>query len=145
MRHPLCSMCFSAGYCRRRTSLIVSDQELANRAFVFDVRTFAFGLCIRADRWREYLCDGYRDYAGRVMNREGREELVDMEIFERPSIEEWFAHNFNGLPASENVIRLRAETRERLRAAASVLRALFPHEAQFWGLRGQAANDNRKK
>lgn len=140
MRCALCTECLGLGYCQRRTARIVSDQELASHAFIYDVRLFAYGLGIPASAWRDTLFDWYRDYPGRVMNRQGREEWLNMEVFEEPFIEDWFERNFVTRPANENAVRMRADTQERLLVAATILRAVHPGPARFWGLR--AANDN---
>lgn len=145
MLYRFCDSCLSLGYCQHLTASAVCTEETECRAFVFDVREFANSLRISSDFWREYLNNEYRDYPGRIMNERRREVFLNMEVFEEPYIEDWFEHNFNILPASEEAIRLRSDTRERMRVAATILRANNPHAAQFWGLRGKAANDNIRK
>ena len=144
MRFPFCDTCLSQGYCNRLSAAVANDNEAGCRAFVFDVRVFANSLRISSDHWREYLNNEYRDYPGRIVGQRGREVFLNMEVFEEAHIEDWFEHNFNTLPTSEDTIRLRPDTRERMRVAATILRARNPYAAQFWGLRGKAANDNQK-
>lgn len=136
----LCCACLALGYCARLSCRIVSDDELANPEFIRDVKMTAYDLRVSCDEWLEYLTRLYRDYRGRIVDQAGREILLDMEEFERPNIRYWF-RDFCGRPCPTHVTpRLRREARERVRILATLLRAVFPDKAQFWGVR--PANDN---
>lgn len=138
---PLCVTCFGLGYCKKLFSRLVSDRELENPHFRDDVRQFARSLDVPAAEWRDYLLDLYCHYPGRIVDQNGAETFLNMEEFEVPHVREWCRDWINGVPSASGPSRLRSESRERIRALASILRAAFPEEAFTWGLR--AANDNK--
>ena len=138
MRPTLCFNCFSHGYCRKTSSRIVSDDEMTP-AFVSDVKETARSLNVSPYDWREHLSDLYRDYKGRIIDEDGNEVFLDTEVFEFPHHREW-SRDFMAHLAEGSAPRIRAESRERIRVMASILRAAFPAEADMWGVR--AANDN---
>jgi hypothetical protein len=137
----LCNQCIGLGYCRKLNAHLVSDAELANPEFIRDVRTAADELCITRDQWRDHLSNLYRDYRGRILDREGNEVFLDMEVFEKAS-PYWF-RDFCITPRPGVRPRVRQAARERVRVMATILRAVFPDAAQFWGV--CPANDNEPK
>lgn len=136
----LCISCYPLGYCRRVRVAIVTDRELSNGAFVFDVRSYAYSLRISHHRWHDAIIDLYRDFTGTFINEQGAPVDLNTEVFECPSVAFWFRDNFCA-PANANG-HVRCEARERFRVAASILRAASPAQAAMWGVR--AANDNEK-
>jgi len=139
----LCPFCLGHGYCRKLTTDMVTDAELADPGFIRDLRNFAFGLPLSCYDWLDGLNDLYRDYPGRIIGPDGGEVLLDMEQFERPNICYWF-REFCCTPCPPDITpRVRKEARNRVRVLATILRACFPADAQFWGLR--ADNDNQPR
>lgn len=137
---PLCLNCLSRGYCRRLRVEIVGDEDLANPEYIRDLRAFALGLGVNDEDWREFVSDLYRDYRGWIARANGTEIFLDMDEFERPSIREWF-RDFCCTPCPAHVTpRVKPEAWERVRVLATILSATYPHDARFWGLRGD--NDN---
>lgn len=63
----LCAQCYLQGYCRWLRSEAVTKLDLTP-AFLRDLRAYAFARGIVPDRWREYLLDAYRDYAGQIVD-----------------------------------------------------------------------------
>ena len=135
---PLCSCCVTLGYCRKLKSWIVTDEELNNPEFLRDVRITAGELGKTRDEWIEYLSNLYRDYPGRILDAQGEEVFLNMELLEEAS-PYWFRDTCKA-PLLRVTPRLRIEARERFRVMATILRACFPDKAQFWGVR--PANDN---
>lgn len=138
-----CLRCISLGFCPKVFSTVFSDSELSRDHFLADFRTFlvrySFEQRLLPSQWHDHLCGLYRDYRGWIKDREGSEVFLNMEVFEHPNIREWFRDFIR--PISPGVHpRLRAETKERVRVFATIMRAHFPEEAMMWGVR--AANDN---
>lgn len=136
----LCMNCLSLGYCAKVTCILVSDTELNNLDFVEDVRACARALEVPPSNWRDFICDTYRDYPGRVLGPQGDEVFLDLEVFETEGVREWFrdwVYRTDPLCRSK---KLRAEAYERVRVIGTLLRAQSPHKAMAWGLR--AANDD---
>lgn len=135
----LCPECYLQGYCRRLRSRIITDAELSNPAFIRDLRAYAAELRVSCDRWLDYLLDAYRDYPGLIVDGLGREGVLNTEVFDEPSIRYWF-RDFAGTPCQPDIVpRVRREAWERVRALATILRAVDPVAASRWGIR--AAND----
>lgn len=67
----LCPECFLQGYCRRLTTHLVTDAEIANPVFVGDLRDHAHALGLSRDAWLDHLMSLYRDYPGRVVGARG--------------------------------------------------------------------------
>ncbi|GER05189.1 hypothetical protein JCM17846_28710 [Iodidimonas nitroreducens] len=124
----------------KETTKLVSDIQIENPNFLSDLRLFTSELSISPDHWLNYLVDAYRDYRGLVVFN-GEEVFLNMEVFETDGIREWF-RDWACAPVPEGVRpRLREESRERIRALATILSTRFPFEASMWGVR--AVNDNR--
>ena len=140
MCSPLCPLCLIYGYCRRTTSLLVRDAEIANPEFVRDTRLFAHSLGISPDSWHDFIIDEYRDYPGRILDPRGNETFLNISVLEVPGIRDWFKAWACAPPSECATLRVRKEAWERVRIVTTILRARNPVEAQFWGLR--AANDN---
>lgn len=136
---PLCTLCINYTFCRRSTSQLVTDDELANSEWIRDLRTYAAKLCISPDHWHEWITAAYRDAKRLIVDRNGAEVSLDMEEFELIGIRYWF-RTFCVSPAADVTPRIRVEARERVRILASILRARDPDAARMWGFR--AANDN---
>lgn len=137
--YPLCVQCLTLRYCRRLEIRMVSDLELRNSEFVRDVRTYAHSLHITCDRWVDVLSDLYRDFPGVIVGPDGNEAMLDLDVFERPHIREWFKE-FCIPPLPEVTPRVRREAWERVRVMATILKAAAPMRAVQWGIR--AANEN---
>ena len=106
-----------------------------------DVRHTAFGLRIDSADWVDFVSDLYRDFSGCIVDQNDKEILLDLEVFEVPSNREWFRDWANSPLPEGKVPRLRAESRERIRVLATILRAHFRDAAMLWdGVR--PANDN---
>ena len=159
------------GYCIHLNAKVVSKKDMANPAFIHDALKFGFHLnfqlaeCtlgIHLDRkpaqWKKFNHKGYTGYRGRFIGTNGQEEFLNMELFEVPdekfdasteelsnahnNLSEWFGYWFCTPRPEQKAYHFRGNTEEKLRIVFTVLRATYPHEAQFWGLRGKAANDN---
>lgn len=155
--------CLIAGHCPKLHASVVTDAELKNLHFVHDMLSFAQDLGLKPSEWRAYLTQQYASYDGRILGNDGEEEFLDMDLFEvdedllfaannvkgaarqltsaNSSIREWFDY-WLCRPETQKRIPFSEQTRERLRVIATILRAQNPKEAQFWGLKGKAANDN---
>lgn len=134
----LCSCCLLLGYCRRLNVQIVSDEALGDPEFIRDIRTFAEGLDLTRDEWKDTLSNLYRDYRGRILDASGAEIFLDMDEIERAS-PYWF-REFAKAPRPGVRPRVRREAKERVRVLTTILKAAYPDTAQFWGVR--PANDN---
>lgn len=132
--------CFPLGYCRNRQSRIVGNRDLANPDFVRDVHDFALALRIPCDAWLDKLTDHYRDLPGCVVDQSGQEVEIDMGCFETDGIRYWFRDWVNTPWSVDYMPKLRAESKPRVIALATILRATYPAESILWGIR--AANDN---
>ena len=145
MATALCALCIGAGYCRKRNAKLVTDNELENPNFRYDVRMTAAALTnalgLTRDRWLDFISDLYRDYGGRILDAGGGEVFLDMEALEISPY--WYRDNCMRAPGDEAGLRLREESRERWRIIATILRASFPERAFTWGMR--PANDNEKR
>lgn len=132
----LCLNCLGLGRCVKRTTMIVSEGELSNPKFLIDVRASARRGNVSSHRWLEYLYDIYCGYDGAIIDSEQCEIFLNLEVFEVPYIREWFRDWL----CNSGPVRLRQESKERVRVLATVLRASFPAEASVWGI--VPANDN---
>ena len=155
--------CLIAGHSPELHASVVTDVELKNAHFVYDMLSYAQNLKLKPSEWRAYLTHEYASYQGRIVGINGEEEFLDMDVFEvdeevlfaandvkgaarqltsaNSSIREWFDY-WLCRPETQKRIPFSEQTRERLRVVATILRAQNPQEAQFWGLKGKAANDN---
>ncbi len=95
----LCTHCFTLGYCRKATTLLVSDKRLENPDFLIDLRAFTASLNISPDHWMDWLANEYRDYRGRIVHQ-GQEAFLEMEQFEMTSIKTWF-RDFTNKPVAD--------------------------------------------
>lgn len=139
-----CPTCLSLGYCRKRISKVVTDNEINNVEFVRDVRSFAFGLGVHPSAWPDFIMDLYGSFPGRIVDSSNREVLLETdEMLDDPALVGWFKDWACTPPSRTGALRVRKEARERVRIIASILRAQHPGPAQFWGLGTKAANDNR--
>ena len=159
----LCASCFMVGYCKRLNASVVTDDELQQVGFVNDLLAYAQNLRLKPSDWRPYLTKAYADYQGRILDANGEEEFLNMGLFEveddilfaandvahaakqvtiaNNAIRDWFDYWLCN-PTPRQHVNFSAYTRERLRVVGTILRAIAPEEAQFWGLAGKAANDN---
>ena len=134
-----CVNCYSAGYCKQISANLVSDSEISNPQFVFDVRVTTSSMKVSPADWLETIYDLYRDYVGVILDDQGNETFINMEVFEFPHAREWFRDWVCIKPQIRNRIRVRVESRERFRALATIIRAAYPKSTDFWGL--SIAND----
>lgn len=135
-----CVQCYLVGYCRRLQARLVTDADLANPEFIRDLRHHAYGLGLTRDAWVSQLTDRYRDYQGTIIDADGADVLLDMEVFEHPGIRDWL-RDFACTPCPADVTpRVRREAWERVRVMATILRAVAPEQAGLWGVR--PANDH---
>ena len=126
----------------KNESLLVTDTEIANPDFIRDGRAACNAQNKTAEQWVEHVHDLYRDYTGLIFDGEGHEIILNMEVFEVPSIRECF-RDFACTPCPPEIIpRVRVAARPRVRVLLTVMRASFPLEAENWGVR-EAANDNQ--
>jgi len=152
------------GYCLNTTAQIVTNEELNNRNFITDMLTYAQSLNLSPSTCRDYLIDAYAAFEGRIINRNGEEVFIDLELFEvdddvlfeplsvggaakqvsvaNNSIRQWFDYWLCGAIIPNERTELSPMTRERFRVIATILKADNPQEAQFWGIKNKAANDN---
>lgn len=112
---------------------LVTDAELENPVFLTDVKTFAANLRVAHRRFLDWLADGFRDAQAELVDSAGNKVDVDLEELERDNIEFWF-RDWCRRPAPNAQIRLRAESRERVRLVATLLRLIFPKESILWGV-----------
>ena len=123
-------------------SKLVNDQELRNGKFLYDSKASCFARNKTPEDWIEHVHDLYRDYRGRIIDHEGHEIILNMNVFEVPFIREWF-RDFACTPCLPGVRpRIRTVARPRVRVLLTIIRARFPEEAEHWGSR-EAANDNQ--
>ena len=126
--------------CLHMKTRIVTDNELANSGFLRDGRATCFRQNIRPSHWLDHTSDLYRDYRGIIVDAEGHEIILNLQVLEVPFIREWF-RDFCCTPCTPNVRpRVRGLARARARVVLTILRASFPNEAMLWGKR--PANDN---
>lgn len=138
----LCAECIGHGFCKKCESVLVTDTELEDPIFRRNVQRTAHNLDVSASDWLEHVNDLYREYRGRIVTKNGAEVLLDMECFETSSIREWFRDFVNAPVDADKPSRLRGESKERIRALATILRAHYPVEAMLWTV--EVANDDRK-
>lgn len=133
----LCGECYLQGVCRRLTSRIVTDEELTP-AFLADVRGFMRSFDLTRDQWKPFLIDAYQNYPGRIVDRNGREAMLDTSVYDLPTIRDWFRYMCEPIPDGITP-RLRREARLRFIVTATILRAIHPVPALLWGK--DVAND----
>lgn len=139
-----CSACLTLGYCKKRLSRVVTDNEIKNAEFVRDVRSFAFRLGVHPTSWPDFIMDLYRSFPGRIVDSSNREVFLETdEMLDDPAIVGWFKDWACTAPSRTGALRVRKQAYERVRIVATILRAQHPGPAQFWGIRSKAANDNR--
>ena len=138
-----CAGCVARQYSEREVTPVFTDHELKQKHFQADFRLFLVNYTcekgLRFSEWHDHLCELYRDYPGWMRDVDGREVFLDMGVFEVDHIREWFRDYIQLVPDKGDT-RLRAESKERIRAFASIMRSHFPQRAMMWGVR--AANDN---
>jgi hypothetical protein len=133
-----CTRCTAQQYCQRLSVPLFTDAELSARYFQTDFKAFlvayTFRHHIRFSQWPDHLIGLYRDYRGWIRGADGDEHFLDLGVFEDEHIREWFRDYIQPVPEGVTP-RLRGETKERVRALATIMRAHFPVEALMWGLR----------
>ena len=135
----LCGQCLLLGYCRRLRSYKVTETEIDTRQFVLNLKRHARDRNVSFGAWLDYLSQLYGDYPGRIVDPQGRETMLDMSVFEKPSIKYWFRDFIGKAPAPIMFDHLRTESRPRVIILGTVLRAWQPVKASLWGKR--IAND----
>jgi len=109
-------------------------------------------------KWNKFIHKGYTGYEGRFIGSDGKEEFLNTDdLFEvademmfdasiktlanaRKTLRDWLKDWVCTEPEPHNSVSFKGNTAERLRIIFTVLRATYPQETKFWGLR--AANDN---
>lgn len=114
-----CALCIIEDRCER--TVLVSDRELADPAFIRALRDLCYSLNVSSYHWLDFLTDLYRDYHGCIVDEAGRTVLLDMEVFEVPHIRDWF-RDFCCTPCPPNITPyVRGEAKERVRILATIL------------------------
>ena len=111
---------------------VVTDGALADPVFLADVKTFAGRLRIPRRRFIDWLIDGFRDANAVLVDEHGTPVWIDFDEIERDHIDLWF-RDWCKVPEDQVRPRVRAESRERIRLVATLLRAIFPKESTVWG------------
>ena len=154
-----CINCMLLGYCLHLKSKAVTMEELKNPYFFYDFLKFGHSLGLEDAEWKPFLNESLLEYSGGIVDENGKVVFVDTEIFEIDEdtlftgskkdvsraferVRDFFSYWFGQEHALREKVHFRGNTGEKLLVAASILRAYYPHEASFWGLRGKAANDN---
>lgn len=127
----LCAECYLQGFCRRLQSRVVTLDELTPQ-FLTGFRAYVRSKGISRDQWIGWLDAAYRDYPGRIVDAQGHEVSLDMSVFDRPHIRDWF-RDLLKRPVAGIQPRLRREAVPRYIAMASILRAVDPVPAMLWG------------
>lgn len=76
----LCNDCFLAAQCQKLNVQIVSLADVADPAFVFDVRDFCWRLGISRDAWLDRLADWLRDFDGQFIDEAGLPIEIDLDV-----------------------------------------------------------------
>lgn len=140
--HSLCFYCLSQGFCKKQHCRLVTNGEISNPRWVYDVRMAASRHKQAPCDWAEYLTDLYRDYLGWIVDPTGCETFLNLDPLFEPNAR-FFFRDFCRAPNPNANCFVRPQSWERVRVLATILRARFPAEAELWGVR--AANDNDKK
>ncbi len=144
---PLCLNCQYLGYCPKRLSPVVTDEEMTP-IFIGNVRNFVYAKRIPESRLIDFFADLVRDYSGRFFDPVHvidpctgmlREVEVSLDALE-DAPREWWRDAFCRPCLDVTKVRVRTEARERYRVAATILRASYPFEASLWPV--IPANDN---
>jgi hypothetical protein len=134
----LCLQCRLLGYCDKKRVRLVTDDELSNPDFLKAVRATAHALQYSPSEWLDRIYNFYRDFDGVIVDAQGEEVPLDLDVFETEYIREWF-RDWIYKPMAEGVRpRLRGESKERIRIIGTIVRAKFPLDTIKWLL----ANDN---
>ncbi len=135
----LCANCLVEGFCKKRTTEMISSRRITDPNFLRDFRDFTSSLGISPDHWVDYLIDMYRDYPGRIVHN-GNEVSLITNYLEADSMREW-ARDFLNRPIPNGVRpRSRAESHLRIGVVATILSIRYPFEVSMLGIR--PANDN---
>lgn len=133
----LCVYCLGLGYCRNRSTPLVTNAELEDEDFRRGVRRTANAEGLDADEWCDWLNDTYRDHQGWVsaeIDGEVIEVFLDMGLFETADATEWFRY-FCCTPLDPDARpRLTAVSKERIRVLATILRMRYPVAAMTWSM-----------
>lgn len=114
------------------TVRLVSDGELSDPVFLADVKTFASRLRVPRRQFVDWLVDGVRDSETCLIDSAGDPVTIEFEEIEKDNIDLW-VRDWVRMPERHVAPRLRAESRERVRLVATMLRMIFPKESSVWG------------
>lgn len=118
-----CALCIIEDRCER--TLLVTDRELADPAFIRSLRDLCYALNVSSYQWLDFLTDLYRDAHGCIVDESGRTVFLDMDVFEIPHIRDWF-RDFCCTPCPPHITPyVRGEAKERVRVLATILRGQF--------------------
>lgn len=123
---------FEGDRSRAITVCITTDAELADQAFLFDARSFVANLRVPRRRMLDWLADGLRDSEAQLVDDDGNLAYVDLELLELDGIDDWFK-DWAKRPMKGIALRVRSESRERIRVVTTIMRMIFPKETRCWG------------
>ena len=129
----LCNDCFLAAQCQKLNVQIVSLADVADPAFVYDVRDFCWRLGISRDAWLDRLADWLRDFNGQFVDEAGQPVEINLDAFDGPNVRYYFRDNGCTRPNPNGYVHPIAT--ERFRVVATILKARFPVVASTWGKR----------
>lgn len=133
----LCNDCFLAAQCQKLNVQIVSLADVADPAFVYDVRDFCWRLGISRDAWLDRLADWLRDFNGQFVDEMGQPVEIDLDAFDGPNVRYYFRDNGCTRPNPNGYVHPIAT--ERFRIVSTILKARFPAVASTWGRRERDA------
>jgi hypothetical protein len=119
--------------CQKLNVQIVSLADVADPAFVYDVRDFCWRLGISRDAWLDRLADWLRDFNGQFVDEAGQPFEINLDAFDGPNVRYYFRDNGCTRPNPNGYVHPIAT--ERFRVVATILKARFPAVASTWGKR----------
>lgn len=135
----LCLNCARQGFCRKKTILAVSEGDIDNPAFVAGCRII-IGKLLPAgcNNLIEHLADLYRDAPLTIIDKDGGEADLNVEVFDFSELRHWLDYTFRKPLPTKRPPYVRREARLRFRTIVSIYRAAYPDEFAHLA----AANDN---
>lgn len=135
----LCLKCARQGYCRKKTVLAVSEEDINNPDFVAGCR-IVIGKLLPAgcNNLIEHLADLHRDAPLTIIDEDGDEADLNVEVFDFTELRHWLDYTFRKPLPTKRLPYVRREARVRFRTIVSIYRAAYPDK--FAHL--TAANDN---
>lgn len=135
----LCLSCARQGYCRKKTILAVSEEDIDNAVFVAGCRIVIGKLLPEwCNNLIEYLADLHRDAPLTIIDQDGEEADIDVEVLDFPELRHWLDYTFRKPLPTKRPPYVRREARLRFRTIVSIYRAAYPEAFAHLA----AANDN---